>query len=206
MSKKIILLLISLLSFGNIISQESALDKMSMDICNYFSKNQKEFKGMSTSDLTAKLGVQMVQTYLKYKDELAKEGIEYDLTKGRAEGEKLGAKVGMSMVKFCPDVLLAIAGDEDFEDEDEVAELYLEGTLKKISGDDLYMVELKDSDGKTQKFVWLTNFEGSDKLIELDKDVKGVKVGVSYTNLEYFSPKLKEYIVRKKITRLEFLD
>ena len=41
--------------------------------------------------------------------------------------------------------------------------------------------------------------------IELGKEVKGVKVGITYTNLEYFSPKLKEYIVRKKITRLEFL-
>ena len=74
---------------------------------------------MSTDDLTAKLGVQMVQSYLKYKDELAKEGIVFDLTKGRAEGEKMGAKVGLGMVKFCPDVLMAIAGDEIYEDEEE---------------------------------------------------------------------------------------
>ncbi|MCH2031995.1 MAG: hypothetical protein MK202_03140 [Tenacibaculum sp.] len=205
MLKRISTLLIALLSFGNIVAQDSALDKMAMEICEYFNKNEKEFKGMSTSDLTAKLGVQMVQTYLKYKDELAKEGINYDLTKGRSEGEKMGAKVGVSMIKFCPDVLMAIAGDEEYEDENEVVELYLEGTLKKVSGEDLYVVELKDTDGKIQKFVWLTNFEGSDRLIDLGNDVKGTKVGVSYTNLEYFSPKLKEYIVRKKITRLEFL-
>lgn len=206
MLKKITVLLISLFSFANVMAQDSALDKMAKDICDYFNKNEKEFKNMSTDDLTAKLGVQMVQSYLKYKDELAKEGIVFDLTKGRAEGEKMGAKVGLGMVKFCPDVLMAIAGDEIYEDEEETpTESYLEGTLRKVSGDDLFIVELKDTDGKTQKFVWLTNFEGSDKLIDLGKDVKGVQVRVAYTNLEYFSPKLKEYIVRKKITRLEFL-
>ena len=203
MNKKIASLLFALLSFGLLNAQDSAMDKMAMEICEYFTKNEQEFKNMSTDDLTAKLGVQMVQSYLKYQDDLAKEGIKFDLTKGRAEGEKMGAKVGVSMIKFCPDVLMAIAGDEDYEDE--TTESYLEGTLKKVTGDDLYVVEVKDTDGKTQKFVWLTNFEGSDKLIELGKEVKGIKVGVSYTNLEYFSPKLKEYIVRKKITRLEFL-
>lgn len=203
MNKKITSLLFALLSFGLLNAQDSAMDKMAMEICEYFTKNEQEFKNMSTDDLTAKLGVQMVQSYLKYQDDLAKEGIKFDLTKGRAEGEKMGAKVGVSMIKFCPDVLMAIAGDEDYEDE--TTESYLEGTLKKVTGDDLYVVEVKDTDGKTQKFVWLTNFEGSDKLIELGKEVKGIKVGVSYTNLEYFSPKLKEYIVRKKITRLEFL-
>lgn len=203
MNKKIASLLFALLSFGLLNAQDSAMDKMAMEICEYFTKNEQEFKNMSTDDLTAKLGVQMVQSYLKYQDDLAKEGIKFDLTKGRAEGEKMGAKVGVSMIKFCPDVLMAIAGDEDYEDE--TTESYLEGTLKKVTGDDLYVVEVKDTDGKTQKFVWLTNFEGSDKLIELGKEVKGVKVGITYTNLEYFSPKLKEYIVRKKITRLEFL-
>lgn len=203
MNKKITSLLFALLSFGLLNAQDSAMDKMAMEICEYFTKNEQEFKNMSTDDLTAKLGVQMVQSYLKYQDDLAKEGIKFDLTKGRAEGEKMGAKVGVSMIKFCPDVLMAIAGDEDYEDE--TTESYLEGTLKKVTGDDLYVVEVKDTDGKTQKFVWLTNFEGSDKLIELGKEVKGVKVGITYTNLEYFSPKLKEYIVRKKITRLEFL-
>lgn len=203
MTKKITSLLFALLSFGLLNAQDSAMDKMAMEICEYFTKNEQEFKNMSTDDLTAKLGVQMVQSYLKYQDDLAKEGIKFDLTKGRAEGEKMGAKVGVSMIKFCPDVLMAIAGDEDYEEE--ATESYLEGTLKKVTGDDLYVVEVKDTDGKTQKFVWLTNFEGSDKLIELGKEVKGVKVGITYTNLEYFSPKLKEYIVRKKITRLEFL-
>ena len=203
MTKKITSLLFVLLSFGLLNAQDSAMDKMAMEICEYFTKNEQEFKNMSTDDLTAKLGVQMVQSYLKYQDDLAKEGIKFDLTKGRAEGEKMGAKVGVSMIKFCPDVLMAIAGDEDYEEE--ATESYLEGTLKKVTGDDLYVVEVKDTDGKTQKFVWLTNFEGSDKLIELGKEVKGVKVGITYTNLEYFSPKLKEHIVRKKITRLEFL-
>ncbi|TCP26901.1 hypothetical protein EV195_102243 [Tenacibaculum skagerrakense] len=204
MNKKIASLLFALLSFGLLNAQDSAMDKMAMEICEYFTKNEQEFKNMSTDDLTAKLGVQMVQSYLKYQDDLAKEGIKFDLTKGRAEGEKMGAKVGVGMIKFCPDVLMAIAGDEDYEEE--ATESYLEGTLKKVTGEDLYVVEVKDTDGKTQKFVWLTNFEGSDKLIELGKEVKGVKVGITYTNLEYFSPKLKKYIVRKKITRLEFLN
>ena len=53
--------------------------------------------------------------------------------------------------------------------------------------------------------VWLNNFEGSDKLIN-SKKIKNLKVKLSYINVELYSPKLKEYIVRKQISKIEYLD
>ena len=111
------------------------------------------------------------------------------------------------MVKFCPEALMMLADKDDDEDvvKPKEIEFSVPGKLKTISGEELSIVSLKDENGKTQKFVWLNNFEGSDRLIN-SKKIKNLKVNLSYKNVELFSPKLKEYIVRKQITKIEYLD
>ena len=200
MKKKILLLC---LAFTGLISfaQETTLDKISKETCEYLSA--LDLKTLSSKEKNMELGLYIIKLYTKYEAKLKEEGIFMDLTKGKQGGAEFGEKIGVNMIKFCPDVLIALAS-EDAKSE-EVTSAYLEGTIKKISGEELYTVEIKDTTGKTQKLIWLNNFEGSDELIELEKKAKGKSVKVSYENIEYFSPKLKEYIVRKKITKVEFL-
>lgn len=209
--KKIIVVLIAVFCVGEIANaQESTLDKVSLKICEYFQDNKEDMDKMDHDQKIAKFGLKMVEIYMEYEDDFKKEGIDFDLSKGASEGEKLGEMIGMNMVKHCPEFLLALAADDIENDNSSSSEgsfsSSLEGKIKKITGEDLYVLEVKDTDGKTQKLVWLTNFEGSDELLELDGKVKGKSVKVFFENIEFFSPKMQEYIVRKKITKLEFLD
>ncbi|MGB0892730.1 MAG: hypothetical protein ACPGUU_10285 [Flavobacteriaceae bacterium] len=206
MKKNIILA--SLLIFTTTIfsQKKSILDSISKKTCNFL--NSEKFKSAPKKERTTKLGVYIIELYSEFKEDLKKEGIELDFSKGREGGREFGEKVGLNMVKFCPEALVLLAEDdidEENKEELEKKQLEVEGAIKSISGKEINIVTIKSVDGKTQKFVWLNNFEGSDELIS-SKRIKNLKVKVSYNNIEMFSPKLQEYIIRKKITKIEYLD
>ena len=201
--KKYLLILILFFGSINIYSQDkTAIDKIGKETCKYFKKNKEELNNLSKNERVAKLGIKMLSLYDKYKDDLKAEGIEVDISDDSST-EAFGQKVGVSMANHCLDLLLLLS--EDFPDEEDEVNFNVVGKLKSISGDELSYVSLKDKNGKTQKFVWLNNFEGSDKLIN-SKKIKNLKVKLSYINVELYSPKLKEYIVRKQISKIEYLD
>ena len=191
----------------NLFSQEvkTTIDKIANETCVYFNDNKEELSSLSSSERVAKLGLKMLSLYDKYKKELKAEGIFVDVTDD-ASAEAFGEKVGYSMAKYCTDVLISLSEDvSDDEDDEGEVEFTVEGELKNITGKELSILSLKDQKGKTQKFVWIKNFEGSDRLIN-DENVKGIKVRLTYSNLELYSPQLKEYIVRKQISKIEYLD
>lgn len=196
-----IILFLVVIQFTN--AQETALEKVGKETCEYFSANSEEISKLSAEEKTAKLGLQMLTLYSKYEKELKAEGVTVDLGNERS-AEKFGEKIGLQMAKYCPDVLITLFGD--MADDEEDTEFLTEGVLKKIEGDELSVLVVKDDSGKIQKFIWLDNFEGSDVLIEKLDNFKNAKVEVYYKNSEIFSPKLKEYIVKKKISRLNFVE
>ena len=201
--KKYFLILIIFFGLINVYSQDkTAVDKIGKETCKYFKKNKEELNNLSKNERVAKLGIKMLSLYDKYKDDLKAEGIEVDISDDSST-EAFGQKVGVSMANHCLDLLLLLS--EDFPDEEDEVNFKVVGKLKSISGDELSYVSLKDENGKTQKFVWLNNFEGSDKLIN-SKKIKNLKVKLSYINVELYSPKLKEYIVRKQVSKIEYLD
>ena len=202
--KKHFLILIIFFGSFNVYSQgKTTIDIIGKETCKYFQKNKKELNNLSRNERVAKLGIKMLSLYDKYKEDLKAEGIEVDISDDSST-EAFGQKVGISMANHCMDLLLLLSEDFTDEEEDEVS-FNVVGKLKSISGDELSFVSLKDENGKTQKFVWLNNFEGSDKLIN-SKKIKNLKVKLSYINVELYSPKLKEYIVRKQISKIEYLD
>ncbi|MFK8061165.1 MAG: hypothetical protein AB8B78_13885 [Polaribacter sp.] len=205
MKKKLVLLFFALLSFSVFSQKKTALDKVSKETCTYL--ESKEFAEIDKQLKTASLGIFIFKMYDKYKKQLNKEGIVLDLSKGKNGGREFGEKVGMNMVQFCPEALMLLAGDDDDEDETELEEIEfsVSGQLKSINGDDLSVISLKDDTGKTQKFIWLNNFEGSDRLINSEK-TRDLEVTIFYKSVEIYSPKLKEYIVRKQVTKIEYLD
>ena len=200
--KKSIIILMFLIGSATIFAQETALEKVAKETCEYFQENKDELTKLSSNERVTKLGLQIFVLYDKYKDELKKEGIEVELSND-SSAEDFGEKVGLKMVTFCSDILMSIA--EDVGDDEEDAEYAVEGELSSITGDEISKVSLKDSKGKTQKFIWLNNFEGSDELINTES-IKGLRVKISYKNVEIYSPKLKEYIVKKQISKIEYLD
>jgi hypothetical protein len=209
---KRILLLTLLLASITLSSQTKILDKIAKETCEYLQKD--EIKKLSGQEKTMKLGVFILTMYSKYQKKLKKEGISLDLSKGEEGGREFGEKVGLAMVQFCPDVLMAFAaegdGDDDVDIEGVIEELpesstyKVEGTIVGVHGEEFSSVTITDVNGKTQKFVWISNFKGSDKLI-IGNNIEGLKVEVSYKNIECYSPQLKEYISRKQITEIKYL-
>ena len=101
---------------------------------------------------------------------------------------------------------MSVCGDEINEEPAE--ELFeVSGSLVSVVGDEFSTVILKDEEGKTQKFLWLQNFKGSDQLIQSLENLNAASnVTLIYNNIECYSPQLKDYIIRKVIVELTFVD
>jgi len=197
--KKITTIILLLLSI-NMFSQESIMDKVANATCEYLQKD--EIKSLPSDEMTVKLGLFMLSYYSDNEKEFEKVGIKVDWNDGDS-GEEFGQKIGIKMAGFCPDTLMLLAGGAD-DDVDDFESFIIEGKLKSITGEEFSYINIKDTLGKSQKFLWLSNFKGSDKLIDNNK-IKGLKVNVIYKNTECYSPKLKEYIIVKEIVEIEYL-
>ena len=198
----IVLLLFSSVTFFS--QQNSTLDSISKKTCEFL--NSDKFKNTSKNEKINKLGIYIIELYAEFKKELKNEGVELDFSKGKEGGREFGEKVGINMVKFCPDALLLLSEKgEDEKNEKKTVNYVIDGRLKSITGKEINTVILKDEEGKIQKFIWLINFEGSERLIA-SKNIKNLKVRILYTNVEMFSPKLQEYVIRKQITKIEYLE
>jgi hypothetical protein len=199
----VLFLLFTLNSFAQ--EKEDVLDIVAKKTCEYL--NSEEVKDLKGDELAMKMGLKMFALYGEYKKELNKAGVTFDPNDAAESGRKLGERIGMVMVKFCPDALMALAGGDkglvDIDEEPKEEFKSIEGTIKSVDGDDIVTLAIKDVYGKTQKFIWLSNFKGSDRLIEATK-VKGIYVKVFYKDIEVYSPKLKEYVTRKQITQIEY--
>lgn len=192
-----------LFSSLNIFSQETTIDKIAQETCEYLSS--AEAKNLDVDKRTEKLGLYILNLYNKYETELNSEGINVNFTDGSDQAAKFGEKIGMNMAKFCPDALIALAND--FQDEPIEDIFEVKGTLVDVVGNEFSTVILKDEDGKTQKFLWLQNFKGSDTLIHsLENLNKKSDVILKYNNMECYSPQLKDYIIRKVIVELSFVE
>lgn len=196
-----------LISVTQVVAQESGLvlDKVAKDVCQYLDSHIEEFKTLEKYERNAKLGLQLFSLYSKYKDDFKKEGIEFDFSKGKSEGVRLGKMVGVKMVEFCPKSLMIFAMEKIKEDEERKSHINsVLGKIIKIYENELSYVELEDTTGKKQKFLWLTNFKGADNLLK-KQDWKNKNVELFYDDIEIYSSKLTEYIIRKRITKIDFL-
>ncbi len=201
------IIIISLLIALNTYSQDSTLDIIAKETCEYLQKD--EIRNLDNQQKTLKLGIFIINLYSEYKEDLKAEGIDIDFTEDDA-GRKFGEKIGINMVNFCPEALIALASDVDSvdydTDTDKAKEIYVfNGEIQSIKGNDFSFVEVKNSDGIVQKFLWFSNFKGSEKLIANDSII-GTKVKVKYKNTECFSPKLEEYIIRKEIIEIGYFE
>ncbi len=190
--------------------KQEILDRVAKETCDYLSS--EEVKGLKGDALAMKMGVKIFALYGKYKKEFNEAGIIFDMNNPAESGEKLGEQIGMNMIKFCPDALIALANDDAFMEDETVQKIdnpvdesrSFEGSIKSISGKEILTLSIKDTSGKTQKFVWISNFKGSDRLMDTAK-AKNTKVKVYFENIEMYSPELQDYVVRKQITQIDYL-
>lgn len=145
------------------------------------------------------LGLCMVKSYSAHKSEFPA-GRQVSLTDGEAF-ESIAAEVGMKMVEICPDIIMQFAGDNDLVNEFHQREISVSGQVADIRQEQFVTIELKDNNGRKYSLLLLHYFDTAGLYTE-GKIKKGDKIQASYTEIELFDPKMKEFRTFKVLTNL----
>lgn len=191
----------------NIFAQD-ALDAIAQETCDCL--EGKDLSNMSQEDSSVEVGMCMMSSLSTRQDKITELGI--DIT-DQSSMEKFGEKIGMKMAVKCPKVLMGMGmmrsetttttTTKTMTSTSEKAQV-MTGKVKAIEGDEFSVVVIEDETGRSQKFLWLRYFAGSEKLMENPKSVIGKSVKVKFSNIEVYSPKAKEYFNRKELKGIEF--
>lgn len=104
-------------------------------------------------------------------------------------GERLGELVGSKMTFTCPDLIMGVADD----DEEENPALTATGEILDVTNDIFVVFELKNDNGKVEKFYWFTYVDSDLNLQNNFNDLKGDQVQIKYIEQELFDSRIKEY-------------
>ena len=120
--------------------------------------------------------------------------------------EKLGEKVAMKMVTYCPETILEIGmmSREEDKAEAEAEPEYetIEGTITAIEVKQFVTIKMKDKNGKQVQFLLLDYFETASVYTDGKLKVND-KVAISYGDVELYDPIQKEFRTYKVITALK---
>lgn len=179
------------------ISKDSLIKKMAAEMCVQIAANDSALR--TAENFQMKLGVMMLPVMTSYKEELAKVipgfVFENDL-------ESLSEQLGMTMALNCPSFLNLIAARPEFLNEvDQNPERAVEGKLVQILDGDFTSIQVKLSNGRTEKLWWMEFFEGAEALAS--KSLVSKQVKVKFVEKEVYNAALKDYILIKVITGID---
>lgn len=196
------------------LQKEEAYNMIAQETCDCMSG--KDVTKMKSSEIEMQLGICMISSFTAHADVIGEDAVLNDPN----SMEQLGQKVGVLMLGKCPQILLAVASgmqdetmivDEGVMPQDE--EDYWDGgeevtgaiVRMSTNGDVSYLI-MKDDAGVEHELMWLRYFEGSDSLLENPDSGIGRKATVYWVPMECYSPKTKDYAVRKEIRALTFVE
>lgn len=145
------------------------------------------------------LGLCMVKSYSAHKSEFPAER-QVSLTDGEAF-ESIAAEVGMKMVEICPDIIMQFADENDLVNEFRQREISVSGQITDMRQEQFVTIELKDANGRKYSLLLLHYFDTAGLYTD-GKIRKGDKIQASYTEIELFDPKMKEFRTFKVLTNL----
>lgn len=197
MKEVILIIALTFGLFSNAQTKDELIAIMSNETCECVNKKGDN---LSKEEVQTQLGVCMLKSYNMRRQKFLDAGIMFD---SYESGRKLGEQVGFKMAKICPEIFHHFINKKTEKLTKNETTNSTTGHITSITGDDFSFVNLKDENGKTHKFLWLRNFEGSAKLMENSK-LKS-KVIIHYKNIECYIPKMNDYYSLKEITKIEFL-
>ena len=180
---------------------QTYMDKIAQESCDCISKVSET---LDYEQYTQELGLCMIVAAEPYRKQLKKDhNINFD--KIEVDAEKLGKLIGFKMASVCPNALLAVSKkspDKSAVANADVSKSY-DGTITKLEKDFFVVLHIKDGEGKTNKFYWLTFIDSDVDLVERYDSLIGTPVEVTYRIEEWFDPKIKEYRQFSVIEKLE---
>lgn len=180
-------------TFSQNISKDSLLKKMAAEMCVDIKANDSVLRKADNFEM--QLGLLMIPVMTAYKESLEKVipgfVFENDL-------ESISEQIGVQLAMSCPSFLQLVSSHPEFINQTNLnPERTIEGKLLLIQEADFTHIQVKGSNGRTEKLWWLEYFDGADELVS--KSLLSKNVNVRYIEKEVYSAALKDYIIIKVI-------
>lgn len=186
--------------------------KAAEDVCDCLEK--QNMKDKTAEEAKTIFGQCFMEKAFSHFSDIAKEnGIDASNI-DRETGEKIGMALGMKMATLgCKPYLdFALAQAEKNDDATpppppakDLEEGYTTGKIVRVDKNNYAYIVIKDDNGKEQRFLWLYNFENSDKFTSDAAQMIGKEVEIGWQQEEIFLPSENAYFDMKIITELEEL-
>ena len=201
MMRKIIIALLLIFS-TNSFSQD-VYDIIGKETCTCLEAKKLDYTKLNKKDMQTQVGLCMIQSYSTHASEFkAEDKVSFDDEVGM---RNLGEKVAMKMLADCPAIILEMGRrsvDEDDISEVEKESLFIEGEVTDIKTEQFLSLQVKDKNGRIFTFLLLDYFENASILTNNEINKKD-NIKISYSEIELFDPKSKEFRYFKIITDLE---
>ena len=196
--KKIFLFFI-LMCFANTYSQVG-LDLIAKETCECLDAKKVKEPKLSGDELKKDVGICIIKSYSDHKSELNSEEKEkFNDTDGMG---KLGETVALKMLAFCPNMIMELGKNSKDEIADDKEDAFILGEVIDIQSEQFITLQVKDQNGRKYSFLLLTYFDTAPLLTNNDIKKKD-KLKISYTEIELFDSKAKEFRYFKILTKLE---
>jgi hypothetical protein len=181
---------------------QDIFDVIGKETCECLNAKKIDYFKMNKKEMQTQVGVCMIQSYSSHLSEFKPEDkISFDDEKGM---QNLGEKVAMKMMVSCPEIIMEMGKRSIDEDDstDEVKDIaFIEGEVTEIKTEQFITLQVKDKNGRNFSFLLLDYFETASLLTNNEINKKD-SIKVSYTEIELFDPKNKEFRYFKVITDL----
>lgn len=198
MIKKIFLLII--LFFNFVAYSQDVLGIIAKETCQCLDDKKAKSESFKGQELKTAVGICMIKSYSDHISEFkGDERVKFDDKDGM---RKLGQVVGVKMLETCPNMILELGKEATDEDAVEEEDPILSGEVVDIKWEQFVTLQLKDKTGRNYNFLLLDSFDTA-SLLTNNEIKKKDKLNVSYTEIELFDSKAKEFRYFKILTKLE---
>jgi len=181
---------------------QDVLDVIAKETCECLTAKKTKSPDLSAADFKTEVGVCMIKSYSDHLSEFkASEKVNFSDKEGMT---KLGESVGIKMLQTCPNMIIELgrnANKDELEIEDTV-DPTLSGEVVDIKWEQFITLQLKDQTGRNYNFLLLDTFDTASLLTNNELKKKD-KLTVSYTEIELFDAKAKEFKYFKILTKIE---
>ncbi|MNQ73737.1 hypothetical protein D3C85_884800 [compost metagenome] len=197
--KKILFLIVL---FCNVVAySQDALNVIAKETCECLEAKKAKSANFTGEELKAAVGLCMIKSYSDHSAEFkGSEKVSFSDKEGMT---KLGQNVGVKMLELCPTMILEL-GKDAIDEEAEVQEEdpTLSGEVVDIKWEQFVTLQIKDQTGRNYNLLLLDAFDTA-SLLTNNEVKKKDKLKVSYSEIELFDSKAKEFRYFKILTKIE---
>lgn len=180
---------------------QDVYDTMAIESCNCITAKRPNPETTPPAELRADFVSCFFQSFTTHMEEVNK--LEKIDMGNETQMEKLGETVAMRMLSHCPNHLVALGqAIEGQEEASEVKYTTVQGKITEIRTEQFITLVMKDKSNRTHNLMLMDFFESA-SLITENKIKKNDEISATFSEIEMYDPKLKEFRYFKVLSELE---